>query len=288
MSDFMKRLTAIILLFSTIQNFVYSQNQLKLLLKDEKTQEAVGYAHIHDISNKIGEVSDTLGRVQMILPHKDSLIIQALGYDVKTIYINKDLDTTIFLSPTSYLLNEVVVKNIEPHGVLKTGISMKKNKKTRYKTCNSGQNGYIVALEMEGIKQKNTLLELSFFVTDKINNKEKVRIRLLSSKQNTPSKDLLNKSVIIPLDKRKGWQTINLKQYNISLPNEDFFLGIEFLSSDNSPLNLCVGFSNQYSTENKTWVKRVQGNWVQLSFLKDKKEKQLNLMLNLTFEIYDK
>lgn len=239
----------------------------------------IPYAHVYSATNEIGFLSNELGQCKIIIPKPDSILISAIGYEKAVVYVT-DGKYNIKLKELNYGIDTVIVFPKDGKE-LKIGVTEKSSKKVGL--CSSNTIGYSAMLQLSHNGELARLKEVKFYVQKKERRAiRKVRLRVFSSIEEKPFQEVLMNSIIIEV-KKKGWNTIDLTNYDVYVP-ASFFIGVEFIENEYYS-DFCLGLSDKYSKENKTWVKRVGSYWLQLNFLKTE-EKQLNLMVNATLEIF--
>ena len=86
--------------------------QINGVLKDAKTGEPIPYANVFYEGKGVGAITDIDGRFQVDkFPEWKALTFSSVGYDTKRVPINQHTkELTVEMTPSDYLLNEVVVK----------------------------------------------------------------------------------------------------------------------------------------------------------------------------------
>ena len=84
-------------------------------------------------------------------------------------------------------------------------------------------------------KQFGKLRTISFYIGDKGLPMKPFRIRVYKADGNyySPKTDLLNEKVFAMPTYANQWYTYDLKQYNIAVPEEGYFVALEFVRPDN-------------------------------------------------------
>jgi len=269
--------------FLVFSNLGFGQNTCIVSIKDMQTKEPIPYVHLYN--NYIGVISNEFGKAELTSVCADSLVVSSIGYMDKVLMFSGS-DTCLYLKPKAYILDEIKVSPKKYTKSIRLGVYGREVRRTRYRAC-KGLKGYSTVLFFDGIHSKNTLSEISFFVASKSKGNNKLRLRILDSNDGAPNEDLCTESIIFDINKEKGWQTLNLRSFDIILPSHPFFVGIEFLGDKfGSNSSLCLGLTPKYKNKNRTWVKNIGGFWHQLAFMKGKRGKQLNLMINILIETY--
>jgi hypothetical protein len=220
----------LLMAFSTIEPDYY-----RAIVIDAKTNKPLSNIHLIDLKNKIELITDEKGQFK-IPGHSAHFIISTLGHNQlelsRNALDNNNLDT-IRLSIKDILLPEINIKPSEK--IILNGV----NKKV------SNRISCIVAPGIKYAIKFSPMSEINSAIIDKINIKlgsskkteGKLRIRLVAvenEKQTLPSnKDLMpfaTEYSASELSKLKDHLlSIDLNQYNISIPDQGFFVLIEGL-----------------------------------------------------------
>jgi len=94
------------------------------VITDLSTGEPLPYASVLLKGTGLGAVSDGQGTfILKEIPHHDSLIFSFLGYDSKSVFVDKAIkDLSIDLAPSIFLGPEVIIRPMEPEEYLKVVI----------------------------------------------------------------------------------------------------------------------------------------------------------------------
>ncbi|WP_010661983.1 carboxypeptidase-like regulatory domain-containing protein [Marinilabilia salmonicolor] len=83
-------------------------------LYNKENQKPLGYVQLVSYNTYLSYTSDSNGQFRISLPADDSIRIVSMGFDPRTIkatdFRNSNINDSIFLSPASYMLNEVIVR----------------------------------------------------------------------------------------------------------------------------------------------------------------------------------
>jgi len=216
--------------------YLFAQNiELKGQVVDKKTNDAIPYSTLLIESLKTGTLADMNGAYKLTIPDeksKDTVIISALGYEVKKMTISvlsKEKNGIIKLNKTIYLLKEVVIKPKNPK-IINIGIHDKKSYGPFHASIFGSNLGLFVANKLNII---GLLKSVSFYILGEEKPTAPFRLRIYSvnpiNKQ--PDMDLLNENVIVSGKKGGGWLKVDLSKYNIIFPKEGFFVMAEWIYS---------------------------------------------------------
>ncbi|MEZ4786310.1 MAG: hypothetical protein R2790_00090 [Flavobacterium haoranii] len=212
-------------------NFLFGQN---FEIKDKLTKEAIPFVDIVYYKNneKIKfSYSDIDGNFSIEDKNFDFFTINVLGYKERKIdFLPKE--KIIFLEQDTILLKEIVISNIknteniglvyEPKIIEMSGFS-------GFEECLYIKNPYNYKKKVKAILFKG-----------KYKSKSDVFIRLnFYNRQDEsifPGKELLNINLIFNLKnlKRKNTFQIDVSEYDVLIPKEGFFVGIEYVGDKKS------------------------------------------------------
>lgn len=125
----MKKLYILLLLIS---NQTWSQNnKIKGVIKDSETLQPIPYVSIYSENelknNSTGSISNENGEFNITVNNKSKIVFSHINYEPFTIESDGNLKE-VLLKPKSYVLNEIVVSNVNPKDYLKKIINLSKNK----------------------------------------------------------------------------------------------------------------------------------------------------------------
>ena len=200
---------------------------------NSKTGEPISYACIALVEVQKGVTSLENGDFIFIIDSNDiknTLFISCLNYSNLKIPISdflKNPSKKIFLDPLSYKLSEVT---IQPKEDIELIFNKLKKSKINGVMPNLGIP-YIYVRYFEYNEEVNNIVSVQIYCKPNKNKKNaKVRIRVFGSDSITklPTKDLLNRELILELKSGKI-NNIDLKEYGIQITKGGIFVGIEWL-----------------------------------------------------------
>jgi len=234
--------TILILLLILIPQFTKSQSNIVGVLIDFKTKEAIPYSNIFVKNNpRVGVISNEFGEFALSYNYKkdDTIIISNIVYQEIQVSISKwskipAVIDTIYLKPKSISLSSVVIKGtktkIRELGVKKVKFIADRNMQFGM----DGQPFIAVYIENSFSKKKDVFLKSAHYYLINESSKDylyKVHIYAVDSNTFNPGKELLNANIVKKYPKSKGWVKVDLSAYNIKLPDNGFYIGIECLNS---------------------------------------------------------
>lgn len=229
----------LILYFSIIFNILSFTTQKTIIsgyIYDSYTKKPIPYSNIY-IKNKYGTTSNNIGYFSLKLKdlnNNDTLYFSSLGYIPKKIILSevRNSNIEIYLTPTSYKINEV---NISSE---KTNYDIKRlGPKKKRKICNITDNVKLNELPSEiGTifypEQKCFLKSVEVYIskTGKYKTKFRVNVYDKNSKTGLPNNNLLKENVFAKANKGNKWISIDLSKYNIKVDTSGFFVFIETIN----------------------------------------------------------
>lgn len=246
----------------------FSQHIIKGRLTSSVDRKPIPYANIGIINSSVGTLSNEDGTFQISIPHKhgqDTILFAALGYGRQSF-------------PVTSLLNEggLVITLQEKVTTLKqVVVSAKKKKEKSYLLGNrftsggflyadSVSAGAAMALLIENkypsyhteLTFPITLEEVNMYIDKNSENDFKIRIRFLErdSLSGQPGNDLLIENIIVNSSIKKGWISVDLMPYHLTM-NNPFFLVFEWIMEDTDRLALLDQYAHFRKTNpDKVWA----------------------------------
>jgi hypothetical protein len=205
--------------------------QISVLSSDAKKQVPGAYVTISTINNKLIFCTDEDGKVTIHYKNyalSDSMLVTCIGYKNYKANISNLIDA-IYLDPIDYKLNEVLIK---PKKIKHTKLG-----NLALATIRSSQISFgcqkVLFIPNEGISGK--ISTIRYYMHD-FSNKEfkfrpfKVRIYEPDSITGKVGNDILKNEIIAVLPRSEGnWVEINISQFNIMMPDNGVFIGLEVL-----------------------------------------------------------
>jgi hypothetical protein len=216
----------------------------------------------------------------------DSIIISSVGFQKKIVYktslAGKNYTEVILETSTEEMPPVVVWSNGKNE---EFGLTSKKEGPSYFmnKYGNNLQNIILIS----GYTQPARVNKFAVFISQKSSIVTPFRVRAYDiGADGLPGKDIIYQNIIITDYKKNRWYEVDLSDVSITLSSNKFFIGIEWLSTDNvSPNGLCIGEDDQLKT-NITYVKYGQSNWKSLGGKTGKK--MLNSMMKVELNMAPK
>lgn len=260
--------------FCLLVTFCYGQNEL--IIKDFLTKNPVSYATVKFYSNGEilgGEYCDENGKI--ILPKLkkeiDRLVVSCIGYENENFDFKASASTVFLLKPQEIALKEVVISRKKPISLINySKIKKSPSRLSRFQTK-------VVFIPNNQLLE-GFLKNFSFKLAREVTVDQIVRLHVYAKSDSKfePGVSLLKENVIKKLTKgMDGVIEMDLVPYEIALPKEGFFIGLEnvgmpfhstkvksFQEQDDSSLLFYAESSNDFKTfinfnsieENSFWL----------------------------------
>lgn len=206
-----------------------SQTLFSSQILDDSTKEELPFANVYIKGKSIGTSSDEKGRFSIYAQSSDTLVVSYIGYLPFSCTLS-ELDSIIFLKASTNLLDKVEILSNKKKEKLKIG-----NKGKRMFAV-SGLNQYVMLL-------KNPKNEIGFVEKITIDTTPRaaqtgkhdilVRLRMYKNENGLPTEDILTTNIYERVKKGQMIFTINLKEYEVLLPKNGCFIGVEVVGKYN-------------------------------------------------------
>lgn len=273
-------------LFIVFQTNLYSQPTRTSII-DSENKEPLSYSLITWDDDKKGLYADKNGEIEFPMDLKDSVTIQALGYESRIISIN-DLKskTAIPLKQKAVALNEV---SVTAQKYIEKKISLPKTKRKHKSSIGSCSNYSFIIGTSFITPPKSYLKEVAIHFKNKGEGNVKLRLRIFGlNGYGVPDEDLLRENIILP--EKKGWVYVDATPFSIYLPKNGFVVAVEFMKDTSNPNRFddCLNpkqrkvslISVPVDDKIKCWDKRQNNNWYNFSYGK-KQNHQLTPLIKL-------
>lgn len=225
--------------------------QIKGVLKDSISGTAIAYATISIENESLGTTSDEDGTFIINDADKNkNLIISVLGYETKKIKAYKA--EKVFLKRQNIALNEVVIVN---------------KKETKQIEIGQLENPIYQAFEntprieakffpyIISYKKTKFIKKVSVFTDSKI-DVATIKIHFYEVNENgLPGNELIDKNLIVTVKKGQNKTYFDVSDYNITIPKNGLFVGIERLIIERNKLEKTVVNPIDKTTKNvKTYA----------------------------------
>ena len=265
--------------------FTFGQSKIKGIILDSLSKKPIPYVHILAKEGK-ATISDEKGHFLTAKNH-NTLTFSAIGYESKEIKLSSS-PITVFLNPEIYLLPDIKVLP-EKTSIIEIG-NVEKIRWNQIKASlgSFGNGSKVVKFIPPEQLMEGAIKTISFYVADKAKFNQLIRLLLYlpDSISQKPSTNLLPKSIITSLGKKKKWHEIDITNLHIPVPSNGFYVGLEFLPvfgdypfQDKLHIGLIGNENKQF-----TWTKMMDDEWNTADFLKTANREIANLMVKVKIE----
>jgi CarboxypepD_reg-like domain len=236
---------------------------------DSSTKQPIAFAVIQTESKSF--YSDSIGRFTVLANDLSNVIkISCLGYETKSFKIGQNCKERILLKPKIFNLPEVIVSS-KPFKSKKIGLSRKSS-------ISSAQlDGEIIATFIPNDDQTYKVIK-KMILPFKHHKREgdirsNFRVHVYSvGIDGSPQKELLESNVVFCPNKKKKKVELDISKYNIIIPKEGVFIGVEWIAEEKALTNregykfandIGVYIDSKSVESNPTWEKRIgkNGGW---------------------------
>jgi hypothetical protein len=257
----MKRI--IMSFFFLINIFVIAQQNIVLSgqIFDETTGESIPYTTIEIFEKEIGTAANSNGIFSLQLPNdfiNQTLSISALGYSKKEIQINNEFDIkncSIYLEPQIYTLPEFTFRDLSGQTEQLGNIPVDKEFGGIFSGSSIGKQ---VAVYMKTQTNYPAIIKsVSFHIEKKTrgfkraNTPFRIRIYGVDTISRGPGQDLIIEDLIVSGPKKGGWFTVDVSSYQIPVPENGFFVAMEWIYTDDKYFYTYINKYNNNMKETK-------------------------------------
>ena len=237
--------------------------QIKGIVKDSITQKPIAFVSIYVKNENISLTTEEDGTFQFNAKENGKqLLFSAIGYEDKSSIASSNL--TVFLQPKNYELEEVIF-----------------DKKGRIRQIEIGETGNTVAQAFDTgpkidtkffpyynkYKNINLIKQLVFSSDSKI---DEALVKFHFYKVDTngfPGKEMLDENLIVTVYKGVKSYTVDLTKFNLYLPKQGIFVGVEKLNIEKNKLEKVVFNENTQTTTLQTiYCPMILYNYIQRPF----------------------
>ena len=238
--------------------------QIKGVVKDSLTGKPIPYVSIWMENQNIGATSDEDGTFEINTTEKNkNLIFSVLGFQKKKVILSKA--TIVFLNPTSYQLEEVVL--------------LRKRKESRKKEIGNTDSQIFQAFDNGPridtkffpyflVYKKTKFIKQVVINTDSRIEKATIKIHFYSVDANGfPGAELLDRDFIVTVGKGAKETFFDVTKFNLKMPLNGIFIGFEKLIIEKNKFeSTSVNTDSKTSQLKKTYFPFVLYNWVEKDF----------------------
>jgi hypothetical protein len=217
-----------ILLFTVlICSFSFGQTlKLQGSIYKANSKEGLPFCSIAIKGSSRGTISDIAGNFSFIANSTDTVIISSVGYKTK-ILAAIDLSKTIFLEESVTELEEITISSSRK---MRSRVIGNTKSKTKYLFGGSNQYAFLLSNQMNSIGLIQSVDLNLHPATNKEERFETVlRIRFYENVNRLPGIDIVNDNIVVRLKASTKNITIDVSKYNIELPSNGLFIGVDLL-----------------------------------------------------------
>lgn len=272
--------------------FAFSQTNIKGIVLNKKTNEAIPFANLLLTNSRLVSHSDEKGQFSVMnVQPTDTLVVSSIGFETQKIVCGStDGFLRIEMNEASYSLFEINVseKDRTKRDFHRVGAFYDKPYKNfaarnhpGFKIAEYMPNEIGAGCRLEKVKLCFTSERENPFVDIRI------RIQEVDPVTGLPGSDLLHKCILI--SPKSGNYEVDVKSENLMFPANGIFVTVEWVDTKNS-LNgklptVCpyLRWSGSKDHECRTYFRRPGGKWILDSFKKLDRAEKMNAMIGLEF-----
>lgn len=236
----MQRPIPILILLMICIDFTSAQIIVAGEVLNRKSRDPVSYANIGVVNTNVGTISNADGTFSILIPADiagDTLTFSALGYEARTFsiaHLNHNSGNVVFLDEHVFVLRPVVINEIRaPNRTFVLGNASSKGGVIETDTTYAGRS-IALLIENAGPGRHKDLRYPVFLEKARLrvyrNNlssfKFRIRLNEVDSVSGKPGRDILEQSIVVESDMRKGWLDFDLTSYSVQVTGP-FFLTFE-------------------------------------------------------------
>ncbi|WP_247232794.1 carboxypeptidase-like regulatory domain-containing protein [Telluribacter sp. SYSU D00476] len=198
------------------------------------TGSPVAYALVTNTTRTTGLYTDTSGLFRWS-GTLEGLLVSAPGYQTLRIdNYNPDSVLKVSLVEKPLVLEQMPsTANKRPQMVQKG--AWRKRPSGYFSSCQAEQPREVALYIPNEKNEEGVLRKVSFYVSSKGKQRAPVRVRVYKNAGGIPGDDLLDESVVLtPGRPWYRWKDVIIGRYNIPVPKEGLFVGLEWLHSADS------------------------------------------------------
>lgn len=218
----------IILYFTSFLSIAFSQKLIRII---DSNNSPIEYVYCHSIDDKIRMHSDNNGEIKFLNTNETEIFIfEKNGFEIKKIDLDTLKDNTIILNEKNIELEEISIKSKVDFQTF----TLNKNKPI-IKNLIGFQNKSLKGLHFSQFVSRSDFLKYSKILDLNIhscNSNTILNIHFLESdKFGNPSNQINNEVLVFVLDK-KGWNKLDISNYNIKIPENGVFIEYEIFEKE--------------------------------------------------------
>ena len=219
-------------------------SQTKGIVKDSLTGNPIPYVSVWVENENIGTTSEENGEFRINTNDKNkNLIFSVLGFERKICKVSES--STVFMSPSSFELNEVFIANKKESRKVEIG----KIKKLAEAFDKGPRLDAKFFPYLEDYKKTKWIQKVTILTDNRIDNST-IKLHLYEVEENGyPGKELLTKDFIISIERGIRENKIDLSDFNLEMPEKGIFVAFERLIIEKNKLEKKITDYNSNTTK---------------------------------------
>ena len=238
--------------------------QIKGVVKDSLTGKPIPYVNIWVENENIGSTSEENGTFFInTTTNGKKLIFSTLGYEKKIIKASQVAE--VYLKPTSYTLDEVVISK----SIGTKSVEIGKTKNEIYQAFDNGPKIDTKFFPyLASYKKTRYLKQVSIYTDSRIEDAI-IKIHFYTVDSNGfPTEELLDKDLVVTVKKGTRTNWFDLTKLNLKFPKNGLFVGFEKLLIEKNKTEKSITDLNTNITQiQKTYYPFILYNYVEREFL---------------------
>ena len=238
--------------------------QIKGVVKDSLTGKPISFVNIWVENENIGSTSEENGTFFInTTTNGKKLIFSTLGYEKKIIKASQVAE--VYLKPTSYTLDEVVISK----SIGTKSVEIGKTKNEIYQAFDNGPKIDTKFFPyLASYKKTRYLKQVSIYTDSRIEDAI-IKIHFYTVDSNGfPTEELLDKDLVVTVKKGTRTNWFDLTKLNLKFPKNGLFVGFEKLLIEKNKTEKSITDLNTNITQiQKTYYPFILYNYVEREFL---------------------
>lgn len=240
----------IIIFLALVFFHIVGYSQVKIKVVDERNLPVPFATVAWNTTNGIVATEDGLVTIPKFRDIDDSVLVTSIGYKDKKLYqrdIKGDVINIVKMETSFYQMPEVIAG--AKSKISKIGYS---GKRPRCYVVNFMEDRSMEAgVKIAGYERGAFLEEIQVYIEKASSGRLPFRLKLYQPQNNYPGISILNNNVVIESYRTGAWHKIPLGRFNIQLPDNGVFVGVEWLITHKSKGFLAIGADDWSNNENR-------------------------------------
>ncbi|MBU1822877.1 MAG: carboxypeptidase-like regulatory domain-containing protein [Bacteroidetes bacterium] len=255
---------------------------------------------VSDTQRHLAVRTDTAGR--FLYPALvDTLLFSAPGFLPFRLGLTGTDSLVVRLAESPLIIQNITFDARRPPVPVLTG-ALNKRFQGLYASCDSTSFHELALFIPTKEVHRAILSKIYYYVPWRGKQRASFRVRIYQHSEGRPGRDLLDESVVVNPKWWQRWKEVRVGPYNIPVPNEGFFVSMEWLNGPDSryvdsmtmndgskKTNTCfgpvLGLTDEFE-ECHTWTRSNGGEWERFPCKASASEKALNAMIRIEWLQY--